>query len=38
MLADQAKLRSALARGLGLLFDHRLGTALGSVERPTPDK
>ncbi len=38
MLADQAKLRSALARGLGLLFDQRLGTALGSVEQPTPDK
>jgi hypothetical protein len=38
MLADQAKLRAALARGLGSLFDHRFRKALDSIERPTPDR
>jgi hypothetical protein len=38
MLADPIALRSALARGLSLLFDRRLRNALDSVEHPRPDR
>ena len=37
-LADREKLRSALTRALGFLFDRRFREALESVERPTPDR
>ena len=37
-LADREKLRTALTRALGFLFDRRFREALESVERPTPDR
>jgi len=37
-LSDREKLRSALSRALGFLFDQRFRTALDSIERPQPDR
>jgi hypothetical protein len=37
-LADREKLKSALNRALGYLFDRRFRDALESVEHPTPDR
>jgi hypothetical protein len=37
-LSDREKLRSALTRALGFLFDQRLRKALDSLEHPQPDR
>jgi len=37
-LSDREKLRSALSRALGFLFDQRFRKALDSIERPQPDR
>lgn len=37
-LSDREKLRSALSRALGFLFDQRFRKALDSIEHPQPDR